>query len=81
MTERACRFHVTVKPAEIVYLNGLIDSYEGVGTMRTEDETMGKVTIYSTIGYELILKDLLLALQKEGLLLTVDGIDYDDKLI
>ena len=81
MTGSACRFHIVVKPSEIIYLNGLIDSYEGIGIMRTEDETAGKVTVYSTTEYGSVLAELLKSLQKEGMRLTVNCVDHYDKLI
>ena len=81
MTDRACRIHITVKPSEIIYLNGLIDSYENIGIMRTEDEIKGKATVYTTAGCENILAGLLESLQNEGLRLKIDCVDYNDELI
>jgi len=74
------RVHITVKPSDIIYLNGLLDSYEGMGIMRTENELAGKITIYSTAGYENVLAKFLKSLQKEGLWLTVNSTDYNDEL-
>ncbi|MDR0453435.1 MAG: DUF4911 domain-containing protein [Deferribacteraceae bacterium] len=80
MTDQAYRVHISVKPSEIIYLNGLIDSYENIGIMRTKDESAGKVTIYSAAGYEDILAGLLKSLIEEGLYMTVNSVDYIDEL-
>ena len=52
--------------SQVLYINSIIDSYEGIGIVRTIDRSKGYVTIYSTDGmYKEALK-VLEALKKEG---------------
>ncbi|MCX8084149.1 MAG: DUF4911 domain-containing protein [Calditerrivibrio sp.] len=51
---------------QILYINSILDSYDGIGIMRTIDKSKGQIAIYSTQSqYEKVLK-LLKALKKEG---------------
>jgi hypothetical protein len=45
--------HFTVDTEEIVYINAILDSYEGLGIMRTVDREAGHVAIYTAAEKEL----------------------------
>jgi hypothetical protein len=45
--------HFTVDTEEIVYINAVLDSYEGLGIMRTVDRDAGHVAIYTAAEKEL----------------------------
>ncbi|MDR2884446.1 MAG: DUF4911 domain-containing protein [Deferribacteraceae bacterium] len=74
----ACRVHLKVAPPDIIYLNGILDSYEGLGIMRTVDEKHGKAVVYTTIELESTVLSLLNALSGEGVRVSVENVDYED---
>lgn len=54
---------------QILYINSVLDSYEGIGIMRTIDKNKGLVCIYST---EILHKQalaVLSALKREGVMI------------
>ncbi|MGA1862648.1 DUF4911 domain-containing protein [Deferribacter thermophilus] len=51
---------------DIIYLNAIIDSYEGIGIVRTIDKEKGKVVVYSTNGLYKYALEVLDSLKKEG---------------
>ena len=63
--------HVDIR--DIVYLNSIIDSYEGIAIMRTIDKKAGNVIIYTTEKFEETVIKLLEALKKEDILLEIVG--------
>ena len=75
---KACRVHIQLDPSKIIYLNGVLDSYEGLGIMRTADESAGKVIIYTTMHDEPTVKALIEAISQEGVKISVTDTDYED---
>jgi hypothetical protein len=75
-----CRVFLTVPPHEIMYINCILDSYEGIGLMRTADESAGKVVIYTTKEYKACVLELIEALNAEGVRMVVESVDYEDAL-
>jgi hypothetical protein len=55
--------HFTVNTEDIVYINAILDSYEGLGIMRTIDRDAGHVAIYTATEREL--RKLLESLSKD----------------
>lgn len=55
--------HFTVNPQEIVYINAVLDSYEGLGIMRTINSLTGHIAIYTAMQKEL--RNLLERLSKD----------------
>jgi hypothetical protein len=45
--------HFTVNTKDIVYINAILDSYEGLGLMRTLDRDLGHIAIYTAMEKEL----------------------------
>lgn len=74
----SCRLHIKTEPSKIIYLNGILDSYEGIGLMRTADENAGKIIIYTTRNHEMLVRQMLDALREEGLALKITACDYED---
>jgi hypothetical protein len=62
-----------VDKKDIIYLNSIIDSYEGIAIMRTIDKKLGNVVIYTTAKFEDIVIKILEALKAEGVLLKIIG--------
>ena len=52
--------------SRVLYINSIIDSYEGIGIVRTIDRTKGYVTVYSTDGMYKEALNVIEALKKEG---------------
>jgi hypothetical protein len=65
------RIKLQIDKREIVYLNSVIDSYEGIAIMRTIDKNLGKVIIYTTEKFEILLDNILSALKGEGVHLEI----------
>lgn len=60
---------------QILYINSVIDSYEGIGIMRTIDKSKGLISVYSTdMQYKIVL-ELLSSLKKEGVF--IDNISVE----
>ena len=76
----SCRFHIVMDTSKIVYLNCILDSYEGLGMMRTADENLGEIIIYTTSFHEKEMVGLLNALKNEGVNLDIKKIDYIDQV-
>lgn len=67
------RIMLQVDKKDIIYLNSIIDSYEGIAIMRTIDKKLGNVVIYTTAKFEDIVIKILEALKAEGVLLKIIG--------
>jgi hypothetical protein len=80
MNTDSCRVFLTASTHEIVYINSVLDSYEGVGLMRTADESAGKIVIYTTKDFEPVVLGLIEALNNEGVRIMVDSVDYEDEI-
>jgi MoaA/NifB/PqqE/SkfB family radical SAM enzyme len=52
---------------QILYINSILDSYDGIGIMRTIDREKGHIAIYSTESQYKKVLDLLKALKREGI--------------
>jgi hypothetical protein len=55
--------HFAVDTKDIVYINAVLDSYEGLGIMRTLDRTSGHIVIYTAM--ENKLRELLESLSRD----------------
>jgi hypothetical protein len=65
---------------EILYINSILDSYEGLGIMRTIDRSRGQVCIYSTeMQYKKVL-NLLNALKKEGIYIDAVSVEQSENV-
>jgi hypothetical protein len=42
-----CELHFTVNTGDIAYINAVLDSYDGLGIMRTLDKNSGHIVIYT----------------------------------
>ena len=51
----------------VLYINSIIDSYEGIGLVRTIDKAKGFLTIYSTDGMFNEVLNVLNSLKEEGI--------------
>ena len=67
------RIMLQVDKKDIIYLNSIIDSYEGIAIMRTIDKKLGNIVIYTTEKFEDIVIKILDALKSEGFLLKIIG--------
>ena len=75
------RLFLKANPKEIIYINGVLDSYEGsMGLMRTEDEQSGLLTVYTDESCEEALRALLDALRQEGVALEINASDRLDEV-
>ncbi len=61
------RVKCTIQKKDVLILNSIIDSYEGIGLVRTVDAATGSVIIYSTDDKYLIVLDVLNELIKDGM--------------
>ncbi|MGE4318068.1 MAG: DUF4911 domain-containing protein [Deferribacterales bacterium] len=61
------RVKCTIQKKDVLILNSIIDSYEGIGLVRTVDAKTGSVIIYSTDDKYLIVLDVLNELIKDGM--------------
>ncbi|ADR19561.1 DUF4911 domain-containing protein [Calditerrivibrio nitroreducens] len=67
MTESSVKIKFIANRDQILYINSILDSYDGIGIMRTIDREKGYIAIYSTESqYEKVIL-LLKALKKEGI--------------
>lgn len=62
------KFRVDIK--NMVYINAVIDSYDGIGIIRTIDRKNGLVAVYTSEGQKVHLYDVLNALKSEGVNIT-----------
>jgi hypothetical protein len=46
--------HFTVNSRDIAFINAVLDSYEGLGLMRTIDSNVGHIVIYTAMQNELM---------------------------
>lgn len=67
------KFKINIK--DIVYINSIIDSYEGVGIVRTIDPNMGLVAVYTNEFMKKYMYDILDALKAEGF--SIDNIEEE----
>jgi hypothetical protein len=42
-----CVLHFTVNIGDVAYINAILDSYDGLGIMRTLDKSSGHIAIYT----------------------------------
>jgi hypothetical protein len=52
--------------SQVLYINSIIDSYEGIGIVRTIDRNKGYVTVYSTDGMYKEVLNVVESLKAEG---------------
>lgn len=71
MNINTIRILINIDKKDIVYLNSIIDSYEGLAIMRTIDRKNGNVVIYTTEKNESTVINLLNAIKQEGVLLNI----------
>ncbi len=70
MTESTVKIKFIANRNQILYINSILDSYDGIGIMRTIDREKGRIAVYSTESqYEKVLK-LLKALKREGIYIS-----------
>lgn len=62
------KFRVDIK--NMIYINAVIDSYDGIGIIRTIDSKNGLVAVYTSEGQKVNLYDVLNALKSEGVNIT-----------
>ena len=65
------RIKLCICRSDIVYLNSIIDSYDGVGIVRTVDKEKGEVIIYSSNSMYRWVIGILDALKNEGVKLNI----------
>jgi len=65
------RIKLCISRSDIVYLNSIIDSYDGVGIVRTVDKEKGEVIIYSSNSMYRWVIGILDALKNEGVKLNI----------
>jgi len=65
------RIKLCIDRSDIVYLNSIIDSYDGVGIVRTVDKEKGGVIIYSSNSMYRWVIGILDALKNEGVKLNI----------
>ena len=69
--QRTVRITFSCAPDDIIYINGVIDSYGNLGLMRTLDRNGCLCALYSTEGvYKTVLR-ILRALQDEGVKIEI----------
>lgn len=59
----------TIQKKDVILLNSIIDSYEGIGIVRTVDAKAGSVVIYATDSTYRTVLDVLEELKKDGVLI------------
>ena len=64
---------LNVDKKDIIYLNSIIDSYDGIAIMRTIDKNLGNVVVFTTENFENLVIQLLNSLKQEGVLLDIIG--------
>lgn len=62
------KFRVDIK--NMIYINAVIDSYDGIGIIRTIDSKNGLVAVYTSERQKVNLYDVLNALKSEGVNIT-----------
>ncbi|MDY6820776.1 MAG: DUF4911 domain-containing protein [Deferribacterota bacterium] len=81
MSEKATvKIRLYVDKKDIMYLNSIIDSYEGVGIVRTINRHKGQVVIYTTKSQKDVLISILEALRKEGVTLEIVGVIENEEI-
>ncbi len=63
---RMYRFHISMHPLDICYLSWTINAYEGIGFLTTDDPVKGLVSVYSTLGNEDIMREVIDSVSEEG---------------
>lgn len=53
-------------PHDICYLSWTINAYEGIGFLTTDDPAKGLVSVYSPLGNEDIMREVIDSLSEEG---------------
>lgn len=59
------KFKINIK--NVIYINAIIDSYEGIGIVRTIDPNKGLVAVYTNAYMKKYLYDILNDLKVEGI--------------
>jgi len=67
MMEESIKIKFIANRNQILYINSILDSYDGIGIMRTIDREKGHIAIYSTESQYKKVLDLLKALKREGI--------------
>lgn len=66
MMPHTVKVKCTILKKDVILLNSIIDSYEGIGLVRTVDAANGSVVIYATDGTYRTVLDVLEELKKDG---------------
>lgn len=66
MMPHTVKVKCTILKKDVILLNSIIDSYEGIGLVRTVDAASGSVVIYATDGTYRTVLDVLEELKKDG---------------
>lgn len=70
MTDCSVKIKFIANRKQILYINSILDSYDGIGIMRTIDREKGRIAVYSTESqYEKVLR-LLKAMKREGIYIS-----------
>ncbi|MGA1846912.1 DUF4911 domain-containing protein [Deferribacter abyssi] len=79
---KSCTVRVKFKTnkRDIIYINSIIDSYEGIGIVRTIDKKEGKVVVYSTNGMYKYVVNVLNELKNEGVKICKLNIEESEKV-
>jgi hypothetical protein len=56
---------ITTAPENIAYIKFVLESYEGLGIVRTLEQDQAKVVILGTVGTAPVLRDLLESMKSE----------------
>ncbi len=67
------RFYISIHPHDICYLSWTINAYEGIGFLTTDDPGKGLVSVYSTLGNEDIMREVINSVLEEGTDLRILG--------
>ena len=77
---KTVRIMLNVDKKDIIYLNSIIDSYDGIAIMRTIDKNLGNVVVFTTENFENLVIQLLNSLKQEGVLLDIIGKEKNELL-
>ena len=77
---KTVRIMLNVDKKDIIYLNSIIDSYDGIAIMRTIDKNLGNVVVFTTENFENLVIQLLNSLKQEGVILDIIGKEKNELL-
>jgi hypothetical protein len=63
---------------DVGYLNSILDSYDGIGIVRTIDKQKGYVVVYSSDGFFELVLEVFDALKKEGINITLLSVEKNE---